>query len=128
MIEIVKQAAVEAVNAADPSGLEYGTVISADPLKVRLDTKEILDEGFFILTNNVRKYQTKIKIDKGELKKSLVGTDNEHTHEFPDEFTITVNNELKADDKVILIKQQGGQKYVILDKIGGSDGTDTGSG
>lgn len=121
MIEIIKKAAVEAVKADEPSGIEFGTVTSAEPLTIQLDTKEILDKGFFILTNNVRRYQTKISISEGELREALVGTDYVHSHMFPDELTITVKNELKEGDKVILIKQQGGQQYVILDKIGGSE-------
>lgn len=121
LISIVKQAAVEAVNAAEPSGIEFGTVLSSEPLSIQLDTKEILSEDFFILTNNVREYHTKISIDEGELKKALEGTENEHTHEYPEEFTITVHNELKEGDKLILIKNQGGQQYVILDKVGGDE-------
>jgi len=31
--------------------------------------------------------------------------------------SITINNALKQNDKVILLQQAGGQKYIVLDKV-----------
>jgi hypothetical protein len=32
---------------------------------------------------------------------------------------LTKNDPLKVNDKVIVLRQQGGKKYIILDRIGG---------
>lgn len=43
--------------------------------------------------------------------------DLSHAHDIAGKKTLTIHNALKDGDKVILIRQQGGQKYVVLDKI-----------
>lgn len=40
-----------------------------------------------------------------------------HAHEISGRKSLTIHNALKSGDKVILIRQHGGQKYVVLDKI-----------
>lgn len=41
-----------------------------------------------------------------------------HQHSISGTKTITIHNALKQGDKVVLIRAQGGQKYVVLDKVG----------
>ncbi|HIV61512.1 MAG TPA: DUF2577 domain-containing protein [Candidatus Butyricicoccus avistercoris] len=60
----------------------YGTVISLEPFKIKLDQKKILSKTFFI-------------VPKG----------------------VTVNS-FEIGDILILFRQQGGQKYLIFDKMG----------
>ena len=40
-VELVKKAAVEAVDASKPVHILFGTVISASPLKIQVDQKAI---------------------------------------------------------------------------------------
>ncbi len=40
-----------------------------------------------------------------------------HAHGISGRKSLTIHNALKNGDKVILIRQHGGQKYVVLDKI-----------
>lgn len=40
-----------------------------------------------------------------------------HAHGISGRKSLTIHNALKSGDKVILIRQHGGQKYVVLDKI-----------
>lgn len=40
-----------------------------------------------------------------------------HAHGISGKKSLTIHNALKNGDKVILIRQHGGQKYVVLDKI-----------
>ena len=42
-----------------------------------------------------------------------------HSHEISGRKKITVHNGLAVGDKVILIRQQEGQKYFVLDRVGG---------
>ncbi len=50
---------------------------------------------------------------------SIQNTDIEltHNHEISGTKTITIHNALEQNDKVILIQQRGGQKFIVLDKI-----------
>ncbi len=43
--------------------------------------------------------------------------DLSHNHNIDGTKLLTIHNALKSGDKVILIRQHGGQKYVVLDKI-----------
>ena len=43
--------------------------------------------------------------------------ENTHKHQISGEKSITVHNGLSKGDKVLLIRAQGGQKYVVWEKI-----------
>lgn len=108
LLQVIKQAAMDAVEASDPSDFLFGTVKSSSPLVINLEQKLDLTSGFLLLTSNVRDYEVKITVD--------MNTDDGE-HSVTGEQTITVHNGLKTGDKVILIKQKGGQKYIVLDKL-----------
>ena len=48
MIEIIKQVAVNAVEARKPAALLFGTVSSMAPLKIRLSQQEEYPKKFFL--------------------------------------------------------------------------------
>lgn len=97
--EVIKKAAVEAVKAGDPSDIVYGTVVSANPVSIQIDQKLTLTKEFITLTNNVKDYEVEVSINDGSKQK------------------MKVFKGLKKGDSVIMIKSQGGQKYVVIDKI-----------
>ena len=96
----------------------YGKVISDIPLQVQVNGKLNLDEEFLVLTKNVSDYEVEIDL-KFEGKGSILcGQDKEILKELSMESAkIKVKNALKINDEVVLIQMQGGQKYVILDKM-----------
>lgn len=98
LLQAIKQAAVEAVEALEPSDFLFGTVKSISPLVINVEQKEDIPSGFLLLTSNVK--DCDVEITEDAQKK-----------------TITVHNALKNGDKVILIKQKGGQKFIVLDKL-----------
>lgn len=108
LVQVIKQAAVEAVEASEPSDFLYGTVKSSSPLVITVDQKLELTSSFLLLTSNVRDYELKITVDM---------TTDDDEHSVTGEQTITVHNGLKSGDKVILLKQKGGQKFIVLDRI-----------
>ena len=93
-LKLIKQAAVEAVNAASPADFITGTVVSATPLKIKIDQKITLGKAQLQLTRNVVKHTVRIN-----------GTDTE------------IDNSLEKDDLVIIARCQGGQRYIVLDKV-----------
>lgn len=100
-LEIIKKAALEAQTAAKPVHVQFGEVISAAPLKICVEQKMLLGEAQLILARNVTEYKTAVTV-QGETRKDIV-----------------IHNALKERDKVILIRQQEGQKFIVVDRIGG---------
>ena len=56
-VEVVKQAAIEAVDASKPVHLLFGQVISVSPLKIQIDQKAIYTEKMLVLTRNVTDFE-----------------------------------------------------------------------
>lgn len=101
LVETLKQAALDAVKASKPVGIYFGEVVSSAPLKINVEQKMELGEKQLVLTKAVTEYQSMVTVE-GEGTKALA-----------------VHNGLAAGDGVVLLRQQGGQKFVVLDRIGG---------
>lgn len=56
LVMLIKQAAVEAVNAKDPMSLKIGEVVSVSPLKISINQKITIPASQLLLTNAVRDY------------------------------------------------------------------------
>ena len=94
LIETIKKAAVDAVRASNPVVFLFGVVIKENPLTINIDQKMELTEEFLVLTSQVKLYETIINNQK----------------------TI-IDNSLKKDEQVILIRMQGGQRFIVLDRM-----------
>lgn len=121
VVQLVKQAALEAVEASKPLNVVYGTVISPKPLKIKIDQKITLTEEFLTLTRNVTDYETEVTVEWTTEDRSGGGGDASfasHNHEVKGKKKIKVHNALKTGEKVILLREQGGQNYIVLDRVG----------
>ena len=121
LVEVIKQISVEAMNAQNPTGIVYGKVISAEPLQIQINSKMTLDETFLVLTKNVSDYETETDISfAGEGVIEIDGINERFLKGIScTDAKIKMKNALKAGDEVVMIKMQGGQKFVVLDKVGG---------
>jgi hypothetical protein len=125
LIEIIKMAAVDAVKASNPAAIVFGTVTRISPLKVNIEQRLTLDESHLVLTRNVTDYKTKISFDNPAIKNivksysmdDVPGSNYKLTFEEVVKNEITVYNGLVVGEEVILLQVQGGQKYIILDRI-----------
>jgi len=126
LVELMKQAAIEAVEDSKPVAIEFGTVVSVSPLKINVEQKKTLTETHLILTTNVKDYKTQISFDNPSIKQVFTTWDMSETVESepsklsfkePVKHDITVYNGLKLGEKVSLIRLQGGQKYIVLDRV-----------
>ena len=160
LIELIKQAAVEAVNASNPAAFYFGTVKTTSPLVINVEQKMDLSEEFLILTNAVKDHEVDMTFNfetdsvslnanhthksetSGEFKieskldpeqpgttivNEIIGSpstsvseikiDLSHSHMINGRKTVTVHNGLKKGEKVIMIRVQGGQKFVVLDRM-----------
>lgn len=111
MVETIKTAAIDAVNASNPVAVIFGTVVSILPLKVNIEQRFTLDDSHLILSSAVRDHQLEVTVDHS------TQIESGHSHQVTGKKTITVHNGLKIGEKVIMMRVQGGQKYVILDRV-----------
>ncbi|WP_260989898.1 DUF2577 domain-containing protein [Paenibacillus xylanexedens] len=81
MIDVIKQIATQAVDAAGPVAIMYGTVSGTSPLEILVDQRFSLPKELLIVTETVSKYS------------------------------------LTSGDQVLLLRMQGGQNFVVLDRL-----------
>ena len=124
-VKVIKKSAIEAVKNSKPTDIFYGTVQSISPLTIFIDQKLILSEKFLIIPESLTDYETEISFDDSSIKQVFTTWDMEETSEsspskisFKEKIKhkITVYNSLKTGEKVILLRQQGGQKYMVIDR------------
>ena len=138
LVKAMKRAALEAVEASKPVNVYFGQVVSASPLQINVEQKMILGKAQLILSRNVTDFKTMVTVQWETEKEEkththkVEGSDGEgdsinitsktqnakHTHEIVGQKEITIHNALEVGDEVILIRQQEGQKYVVIDRIG----------
>lgn len=101
MIDIIKQASLGAVGSANPVNILFGEVLNINDFKVKVDQKLILSKEFFIIPESLIRYEV-------DLSHGVGGSALEK---------LVIREGLKQGDKVLLLRVQGGQQYVILDKV-----------
>ncbi len=122
LLELIKRAAIDADEQEQPCDFLFGTVTSAAPLKIRVEQKLELGEAQLVLTRNVTDH--KITIIGGNVRDffytggggtAALEDPPPHVHAIG-EMEVEVKNALKEGECVILLKQRGGQKYLVLDR------------
>ena len=125
-VKSIKKVSMEAVKASKPTDVDYGTVQSVSPLKIFIDQKLILTERFILIPQYLTDFETEISFDDPNIKQVFTTWDMEEKGEsdpskiaFKEKIKhkITIYNSLKPGDKVILLRQQGGQKYLVIDRV-----------
>lgn len=120
MIEIIKKAAVEAVKASNPCAIMFGQVISTSPLKINVEQRLTLDESHLILTNLVKDFEVDMTVDFVTENTSGGSGDSSfasHNHAVTGKKTFQVHLGLTTGESVMLLQVQGGQKYIVLDRV-----------
>lgn len=139
LVEAMKRAARDEREASKPVNVLFGKVISKTPLKIDVEQRMTLNEKQLVLARNVTDFVTMVSINwESENEKqehrhnisaqtdsgdALNGTtemqSGKHTHIMTGQKQITIHNSLDVGDEVILIRQQEGQKFIVVDRIGG---------
>lgn len=119
-VELVKQAAVEAVEATKPVQYLFGKVISVSPLKIQVSAKSIYTEKMLILTRNVTDFEVDITVS--HVTENRAGGSGDpafasHNHDYKGKKKFKVHNALIVGDEVVLGRVQGGKRFVVLDRI-----------
>lgn len=100
LVRIIKRMVKETVENEKPTRVMYGKVISTNPLKINIEQRMVLDKNFLVLSDRLTRKSTRIRIPSTN-----------------DQVDVVFDNSLKVNDKVILLREQGGQKFIILDKV-----------
>ncbi|MEA5084346.1 MAG: DUF2577 domain-containing protein [Lachnospiraceae bacterium] len=130
LLQIIKQAAAEQNEASKPVAVMMGKVVSVLPLKIQIDQKLTLSESALILTKSVIDYSVSMTVNHSTeshthahnyIDDSSTRTTefNTHSHAYTGTKVFAVHNKLKVGDSVVLLRVQGGQKFIVLDIVGG---------
>ena len=96
-IEVIQQTIQNAVEAMKLPDKATGTVESASPLKVKVDTTmQSIPEAGLILTDTVKERTVNVQGGSG---------------------SVAVREGLKPGDRVLMLRVQNGNQYIILSKI-----------
>lgn len=106
-VEVVKRAAVEAVEAGKPVHILFGTVVSAAPLKIQVDQKSIYTSKMLILTRNVTDFEVTAAV------KNIGKAEDAYS----DKRIYKVYNALQVGESVLLLRVQRGKKFVVIDRV-----------
>lgn len=121
--KVIKTLAVGAVDAKVPVAVCFGEVKSEAPLKILVDQKLEIKGEQIVLTRTVTDYDTDMTVDHLTEKRKSEGDlkdwhFNEHDHEYKGRKSFKVHHKLIAGDLVVLLRKQGGQQYIVLDRVG----------
>ena len=123
LIDIIKRSALEAVESKKPCDLRYGTVVEASPLKVRVTNQFVLPSSMLIVPESLTDHEVKVSTmftTKNKSGGSEEASFESHSHDVElKTHKVTIHNALKVGDKVVLLRQAGGQQFLILDRLVG---------
>ena len=110
LIEIMKIAAMDAMDSNQMCDLRVGMVTSVSPLKVQITNLFTIPDSLLIVPQHLTDYKVDVTVDWST-------TSTDHSHGVTGKKSMTVHSALKVGDKVALIRKTGGQSYFILDRI-----------
>ena len=113
--EVIKKMAVRAYDVKAPSAVLFGKVTNVNPLEITVEQKLKLTKEFLVLTKNVEDYTAEVSVNWLTDNSSIDSTS--HNHYIKGKKQITIHNGLKINDNVILLQQQGGNNFVVLDRF-----------
>ena len=120
LTDALQQLAFNTFQAGKPADYVLGIVESASPLIIRIDAQETITASFLILTDAVRDYDVDITVN--HTTENAAGGSGyaeyaSHNHGYSGRKRITVHNGLTPGESVVMLRQSGGQEYLVLSRI-----------
>lgn len=122
--KVIKKAARDEMESSKPVKVCYGEVTSDSPLKIQVDQKLVLETEQLVLCRNVTDYECDAEFS---LKTEKLDHNHQGVHgptstktlqyEVKNRKKMKVYNALKKGDAVLLLREQGGQKFIVVDRI-----------
>lgn len=120
LMNALQKLAYNTYQAGKPADYILGVVETVDPLVIRLDAKETITEEFLVLTDAVRDYDVDITVN--HTTENAAGGSGyaeyaSHNHGYKGRKRITVHNGLTPGESVVMLRQLGGQEYLVISRI-----------
>lgn len=111
LAKVLKSSAVSAVESNKPVTVTFGKVISIAPLRIEVDQKLVLSENQLIVPERFIDRTIEVVPNFSESAFPKLSP-NLNQPQKP-----VIRNSLQMGDKVILLRMQGGQMYLVIDRI-----------
>ena len=113
LVTAIKKLNAASVDATMPMAVITGTVVSTNPLAVKIDQKITVPAAMLRVTDSVRERYVDLKMEEDTSNAGDPG----HTHKFEGAKQYLFKTGLSIDDQVLLIREKGGQTYIIIDRV-----------
>ncbi|WP_456289738.1 DUF2577 domain-containing protein [Paenibacillus sp. AK002] len=117
LLNTFKKAAVAAVAAGNPTSVMFGTVSSANPLEVIVDQRFTLPADFLVIPESLIHFEIDFHHTHEYTDDSGTGSSTKQTEPALPVKPIVIRRGLEEGDKLLMLRVQGGQKYIILDRV-----------
>ncbi|MFV0520098.1 MAG: DUF2577 domain-containing protein [Lachnospirales bacterium] len=117
----IKQIALSVIDSNKPVNVVYGKVTKVSPLEITVDSKLILTEKFLVLCREVTEYEVDMTVDHLTEHRAGGGGDAEfesHNHAYKGRKTFLVHKGLLVGEEVVMIREQEGQRFLVIDRKG----------
>lgn len=111
LVRLIKRIVKETIENDKPTRVMYGKVTSTNPLKVTVEQRLPLGNKQLVLSDHLSRKTTNVSVPDWYRDSNGDITVGQR------EVQVVIDNRLKVNDKVMLLREQGGQKFVILDKV-----------
>lgn len=145
LVESMKRAALDAVRSANPTAILFGEVVGVNPLQISVEQRMVLDESFLVIPQRMTDHDMSVSVQwhtgsalgthqhaihqqatessgdpahVHQINGTTVSANLNHGHTIEGIKTMRVHAGLRMGEKVLLIRQEGGQKYIVLDRMG----------
>lgn len=119
IVNTIKEIASTVISTGEPMEVIVGEVVSVSPLSIKIDPKLTVPEENIILTKNTSEWTMEMSVDHVTENRAGGGGMAEfasHNHDYVGRKKYLVHNQLVMGDKVIMLKETGGQRYIALDR------------
>lgn len=113
LISTIQKIVENSIAGAQASDFMFGTVISIAPLTIQVDQKTSLKP-----TNTFLTLTPLVKDTKEEMELEMELTLEGRVYSAQAKGIIKRKNALKNGNRVLLIRQHGGQRFIVLCKVG----------
>ncbi|PQL12074.1 hypothetical protein VRHSUH09_06550 [Veillonella rogosae JCM 15642] len=120
ILNLFKEIATNTIDSAVPVSILIGSVTQVNPLVISLGANLPIPEERIVLTKNTCEWTMEMSVDHITENRSGGGGYAEfasHNHEYKGRKKYLVHNQLQVGDKVLLIQETGGQRYIALDRL-----------
>ena len=137
LVGLIRETVLTTMERTKPAGVFFGTVTGADPLRITVDQRLALEAAQLTLARNVTDHVLEMTVehwseDETEHTHGYYDSDTgdnaggsgtrttsavSHSHEYKGRKSFLVHGGLTEGERVVLMRMQGGQKYLVWDRV-----------